>query len=152
VHTKKLLFSSAGPTSAATATYKVTLASIETHKFNINTPLLLYYYFLYIKAGQNGNDEVIHLALFSPRCSIENRPHRCTAALAPRNFVEAAYIFFMVVFWRLFRTCLCLIHFLMWGLCAVLEFSSKKATKGNTHDKGRNKFWKNINLGFKTST
>jgi hypothetical protein len=71
---KKILFSSAGPTSAATATYKVTPASIETHNFRFsyltNTStivmlkcnnilivqyqytLLLYYYFLYIKPGK----------------------------------------------------------------------------------------------------
>jgi hypothetical protein len=33
---KNLLFSSAGPTSAATATYKVTPASIETHNFRFS--------------------------------------------------------------------------------------------------------------------
>jgi hypothetical protein len=31
-----------------------------------------------------------------------------------------------------------------------LEFSSKKAAKGNKPGKGGNRFWKNIGLGFKT--
>ncbi|ONM03181.1 Protein TRANSPARENT TESTA 16 [Zea mays] len=34
-------------------------------------------------------------------------------------------------------------------LMCVLELSSKKATKGNKPSKGRNRFWRNIGLGFK---
>jgi hypothetical protein len=73
-------------------------------------------------------------------------------SLQTEDFVEAPYSFFMVVFRRLFLTRLCLIHFFNVRLVFFLEFGSKKATKGNTPNKGRNKFWKNINLGLKTPT